>query len=51
LEDGARAPGFRKTLREWEPLALRSMWDVGEDEANTRAVWERVNEKLGEGME
>ena len=42
-------PGLRKTLREWEELALRCMWDVGEDGANSRAVWERANEKLGEG--
>jgi len=42
-------PGLRKTLREWEELALRSMWDVGEDGAKSRAVWERANEKLGEG--
>jgi len=42
-------PGLRKTLREWEELALRSMWDVGEKGAKTKAVWERVNERLGEG--
>ena len=41
-------PGLRKTLREWEELALRSTWDVGEDGAKSRAVWERVNDKLGE---
>ena len=41
-------PGLRKTLREWEELALRSMWDVGEDGAICRAVWERVTERLGE---
>ena len=42
-------PGLRKTLKEWEELALRSMWDVGEDGAKSRAVWERVNEGLDEG--
>jgi len=42
-------PGLRKTLREWEELALRSMWNVGEDGAKSRAVWERVNEGLDEG--
>jgi len=42
-------PGLRKTLREWEELALRSMWDVGEDGAKSRVVWERVNEELDEG--
>ena len=42
-------PGLRKTLREWEELALRCMWDVEEDGAKSKAVWERVNEGLGEG--
>ena len=42
-------PGLRKTLREWEEMALRSMWDVRKDGANSRIVWERVNEKLSEG--
>jgi len=42
-------PGLRKTLREWEELALRSMWNVREDGAISRAVWERVAEGLGEG--
>ena len=42
-------PGLRKTLKEWEELALRSMWDVGEDGAKSRVVWERVNEELDEG--
>ncbi len=42
-------PGLRKTLREWEELALRSMWDIGKDGAITRAVWERVAKGLGEG--
>jgi len=42
-------PGLRKTLREWEEQALRSMWDLGEDGGKTKTVWERVNEGLGEG--
>ena len=42
-------PGLRKTLREWEELALRSMWDLREDGAKSKTVWERVNEGLGEG--
>ena len=42
-------PGLRKTLREWEELALRCMWDVGEAGANSRIVWEEVNRGLGEG--
>ncbi len=56
-EKRARASGFKfdpsqdglgKTLKGWEELALRHMWDVGEDGAICRAVWERVNEGLGE---
>ena len=42
-------PGLRKTLREWEELALRCMWEVGEEGAKTKTVWERVNEGLDEG--
>ncbi len=42
-------PGLRKILRGWEELALRSMWDLREDGAKTKAVWERVAEGLGEG--
>ena len=42
-------PGLGKTLREWEELALRCMWGLGEDGANSRVVWERVSEGLGEG--
>jgi len=41
--------GLRKTLREWEELALRSMWDLREDGAKSKTVWERVNEDLNEG--
>jgi predicted transcriptional regulator len=41
--------GLRKILREYEELALRYMWEVGEDGAKSRLVWERVNEELGEG--
>jgi len=29
--------GLRNILREWEELTLRSVWDVGEDGANSRA--------------
>ena len=41
--------GLGKTLKGWEELALRCMWDVGEDGAISRVVWERVSEGLGEG--
>jgi predicted transcriptional regulator len=42
-------PGLRKILREYEELALRYMWEVDEDGAKSRLLWERVNEELGEG--
>jgi len=42
-------PGLRKTLREWEELALRYMWKVGEAGAKSRTAWEEVNKGLGEG--
>lgn len=41
--------GLRKTLREYQELALRFVWEVGEEGANSRAVWRTVNERLGEG--
>ena len=41
--------GLRKILREYEELALRYLWEVGEDGAKSRYVWERVSEDLGEG--
>jgi len=41
--------GLRKTLREYEELALRSMWDLREDGAKSKTVWEHVNEELSEG--
>ncbi len=41
--------GLGKTLKGREELALRCMWDVGEDGAISRDVWERVSEGLGEG--
>jgi predicted transcriptional regulator len=41
--------GLRKILREYEELALRYIWEVGEDGAKSRLLWERVNEELGEG--
>ncbi len=41
--------GHRKTLREYEELALRHIWDVGEEGANSGRTWEQVNEELGPG--
>lgn len=41
--------GLRKTLREYEELALRHIWDVGEEGANSGRTWEAVNMELGMG--
>jgi len=40
-------PGLRKTLKEWEELALRYLWSVGEVGANSGPIWRHVNEQLG----
>jgi len=42
-------PGLRKTLREWEELALRHIWSVGEKGASSGPIWKKVNEQLGTG--
>jgi len=41
--------GLRKTLREYEELALRYIWKVEEEGAGSGKAWEHVNEELGEG--
>jgi len=41
--------GLRKTLREYEEIALRYIWSVGDDGAGSGKTWEHVNEELGEG--
>ena len=41
--------GLRKTLKEYQELALRSVWEVGEKGANSGVVYRAVNERLGEG--
>ena len=41
--------GLRKTLKEYQELALRFVWEVGEEGANSGDVWRAVNERLGEG--
>ena len=38
--------GLRKTLREYEELALRYLWEMGEESAVSRLIWKVVNEKL-----
>ena len=39
-------PGLRKTLREYEELALRYLWEIGEEGAVSGLIWKVVNEKL-----
>ena len=39
--------GLRKTLREWEEIALRYLWSIGEVGANSGPIWRHVNEQLG----
>ena len=41
--------GLRKTLREYEELALRFIWETGDEGAGSGAAWRVVNERLGEG--
>jgi len=41
--------GLRKVLREYEELALRFIWEVGEEGAGSAPTWRSVNERLGEG--
>ena len=41
--------GLRKTLREYEELALRYVWTLGEEGANSGPIWKTVNKQLGTG--
>ena len=41
--------GLRKTLREYEELALKYIWEKGEEGATSASTWRAVNERLGEG--
>ena len=41
--------GLRKTLREYEEIALRYIWSLGDEGAGSGKAWEHVNKKLGEG--
>ncbi len=38
--------GLRKTLKEYEEVALRYLWEIGEEGANSGLIWNVVNEKL-----
>lgn len=41
--------GLRKTLKEYEELALRYTWETGNEGAKSGPTWRVVNERLGEG--
>ena len=41
--------GLRKTLKEYEELALRYIWETGDEGAGSGAAWRAVNERLEEG--
>ena len=41
--------GLRKVLREYEELALRFIWEKGEEGAGSGKTWSVVIERLGEG--
>jgi predicted transcriptional regulator len=38
--------GLRKTLKEYQELALRYIWEVGEEGTGSGPVWRAVNEEL-----
>jgi len=41
--------GLRKTLREYEEIALRYIWEIGDEGAGSGNVWRYANDSLGEG--
>ena len=41
--------GLRKTLREYEEIALRYIWSIGDEGAGSGKTWEHVNKELREG--
>ncbi len=41
--------GLRKTLREYEEIALRYIWDVDDEGAGSGKTWIHVNEQLKDG--
>ncbi len=40
--------GLRKTLREYEEIALRYIWYMGDKGAGSFKTWENVNRELGD---
>jgi predicted transcriptional regulator len=41
--------GLRKTLREYQEIALRYIWSLGDEGAGSGKTWEHANRELGEG--
>ena len=41
--------GLRKTLKEYEEIALRYIWSLGHEGAGSGKAWIHVNKELGEG--
>ena len=41
--------GLRKTLREYEEIALRYIWDMGDEGAGSGKAWMHVNGQLKDG--
>ena len=41
--------GLRKTLKEYEEIALRYIWSLGDEGAGSGKTWEHVNKELSEG--
>jgi hypothetical protein len=41
-------PGLRKVFKEYQELALRYVWEVGEDGVGSRKIWETVSKRLTE---
>ncbi len=39
--------GLSKTLKEYEEVALRYVWSIGEEGAGSGKVWTNTNERLG----
>lgn len=40
--------GLRKTLKEYEEIALRYIWEVSDKGAGSGKTWRHVNERLGD---
>ena len=41
--------GLRKTLREYEEIAIRYIWAIGDEGAGSGKVWNHVNDELKDG--